>query len=227
MCLYRSYRHAFCCHRDYASRTNYMFRYWDWGPFALWASTMLTAANFMQTYDEAVRSVLCKTPGWTFLRTKNDSMHCTNLGIAPIAIANSCLFLAHPTRNLAEIVVEPMINMPPDADLQTRLSDLEYRFMRWKSKHKIKCSVHRFTLSNMHAAADPHFTCKAAKSPILIAWLAELTRDYADKLPQGPPHKKAANCVANCIWGLAQYYHICRNAGRFSGLIMRNTGYRN
>jgi hypothetical protein len=38
----RGYRHNFCCHRDWASKTLYNLMYTNWNPDALWRTTMLS-----------------------------------------------------------------------------------------------------------------------------------------------------------------------------------------
>jgi hypothetical protein len=59
----------------------------DWGPSALWRSTTLSHAGFVALGGK--KSVLTLMPGWRLHRTRIDTMHCVNLGIAQLIIGNS------------------------------------------------------------------------------------------------------------------------------------------
>jgi hypothetical protein len=57
------------------------------------------------------------------------------------------------------------------------------------------------------------FKCKAAQTPILIAWLASLAAEFAQACPAALQHE--ANLVSACCWGLHTYFVVLRTSGRF------------
>lgn len=94
------------------------------------------------------------------------------------------------------------------------LNDLYLRFKKFCSVHKVYCSISRFTLRTIHRKSKkttPMYVCKAAKTNVLVAWLAELTESFAERCPV--ELKNEAVQVAGCTWGLAMYFHILKSAG--------------
>ena len=160
------------------------------------------------------KSVLCMAPGWRLERTRADSMHCVNLGIAMHVIGNALWFL---TTEKAYLVFEPAVHhpLPPGASSDDILKDLQLRFKRWLSDHGLACSCKTFSKKRIkeRPADHPMFKCKAAQSPRIIGWLADITMSYKDRCPEAS--KEFAGLVASCVWGLAQYFHVLREGNRF------------
>ena len=154
-------------------------------------------------------------PGFSHVRTRNDDMHCTKLGVGLYAIGNSLVYLAsmHIHRILGPAVE---YELPHDAPIECRLDDLTFRCKQYLKDHHITCSFRRFTLARIGRKTNadaPLYSAKASHTAPLIAWLAELTLTWAERCPL--ECKLEAYTVANCIWGLGQYLHTCRNGGRF------------
>jgi len=149
------------------------------------------------------KSVLTLTPGWRLDRTRSDSMRCVNLGIAWLLIGNVLWFL---TRRKFDLVCPPVTEhiLGPDAAPEDILYDLQRRFKRWLSGHKMTCSCRRFTLAAL-GVSNSESVCQykrtAAQSPKLVSWLASLTLDFAAACPQTV--NKEAHLVTSCTWGLA------------------------
>jgi hypothetical protein len=60
--------------------------YTDWSESANWRSTTITHGAFVAMGGQ--KSVLCFAPGWQLSRTRIDSMHTVNLGVAQLIIGN-------------------------------------------------------------------------------------------------------------------------------------------
>lgn len=162
------------------------------------------------------RSVLTLAPGWQLQRTRNDSMHCVNLGVCWYLIGNLLWFLAKNNvhRFLTTVAEDGALGC--DAAVVDILHDCYLRFKAWLSKHGLACTVPRFTIKNIHRENSNdviHFKCKASKSPILVSWLAEITMEVMNKCPD--PMKKEAELASTCAWAMAQYFHTLRTAGRW------------
>jgi hypothetical protein len=114
-------------------------------------------------------------------------------------------------------VHEPGIDvLPIGAPLADVLRDLLLRFKAWLRSRGMQCSCKRFTLSTIHrdkASSICLYQCKAAQSPTLIAWLAELLQVYTQNCPQ--QYSVEANLVSVCVWGLHSYFEILKAADRF------------
>ena len=101
--------------------------------------------------------------------------------------------------------------MAPNASMDSVLHDLYIRFKRWCSRHKISCSIQKFTLDSIGKTVNrnwPLYKCKASKAPRLIAWLCELCIAYAAIAP--PIAKERADYTAACVWGMAEYFYLTR-----------------
>jgi len=82
-----------------------------------------------------------------------------------------------------------------NASMSVMLHDLQLRFGQWLSKHGLTCSCPRFTPTALHRdkqASYPIFKCKAAQSPTLVGWLADVSHEYAAKVPE--------NKQASLVW---------------------------
>ena len=161
-------------------------------------------------------TVLSKIQGWKLSRVRGDSMHCVNLGTSHHAIGGCLWFLV---RKRAYRWLGPANStcLPADAPDHTILHDLQIRFKEWLKDHKLACSTKRFTLASIHreSASDlPLFKRKAAQSPFLVTWLAEITHIFAHKMV-GSTEEATAQLVAACMWGLADYFHMLKSHGRF------------
>ena len=142
-------------------------------------------------------------------------MHTSNLGLAHLLIANCLVFLAMNRADLA--VLEPRLTpLGPAASMDDVYYDLQLRFKYWLSDNGLECSCKKFTSNALHRTSwqeYPIFTCKAAQSPYLVGWLAELSIKFAATC-QGE-FRAEADCVAACLWGKSEYYGILRNGSRF------------
>ncbi len=58
-----------------------------------------------------------------------------------------------------------------------------------------------------------HFRTKAAQSPVLIAWLADVSLEFSRKCHNDD--KRQAGVLSSCLWGLAEYFHVIKSADRF------------
>jgi hypothetical protein len=106
--------------------------------------------------------------------------------------------------------------LPADASLQDVLFDLQLRFKKWLSQHGLQCSCRRFTLAAINRDKKDlicQFSCKAAQAPPIIAWLAELTADFAVKCDAST--KDEAELVSVCLWGLSTFFDVVRCSDRF------------
>lgn len=157
------------------------------------------------------RSVLTAMPGWRLDRTRGDSMHIVNLGVACNLIANTLLWLASqhvhrflgPARDAA---------LPEGSTLDERLFDLMLRFKRWMRDHRVHCSCKRFTANSLEVTGStPAYKCKAAQSPRLVAWLHHITGEVAGHMSDNTE----ALAVSVCNWALAEYFHLLRTGSRF------------
>ena len=100
------------------------------------------------------------------------------------------------------------------ASMDEVLHDLYLRFKEYCREKKIYCSVSRFSLKTIHrekSTSTPKYVCKAAKSNVLVAWLADLTNTFAQRCPEAL--KQEALQVAACTWGLAQYFYLLKTSG--------------
>ena len=150
-----------------------------------------------------IRSVLTEMLGWRLERTRADDMHCTKLGVAPHVIANT---LAYMCETRAYRVFPPVADhvLSAAASWQDMLRDYELRFKKWLRQHKLSCSCHYWTtkaIKRENNTEYPTYRCKAAQSPIIVAFLAELSLEFSQRAPS---HE--ANLVSACTWGLAQYF---------------------
>ena len=76
-------------------------------------------------------------------------------------------------------------------------------FNSWKKQHKLTCTQPRFTVARLNRRLRQSFPClssKAATSKILTFWLADLTRQQAEKSDATPLDTE----VAVCVWGYAR-----------------------
>eukprot|EP00959_Pyramimonas_sp_CCMP1952_P283621 5928737-Pyramimonas_sp.AAC.1 len=106
--------------------------------------------------------------------------------------------------------------LPIGASQQELLNDLYFRFKEWLDVHRLECSVKRFTMNRIHRESSTHqpmFACKASQCAPLVTWLAELTLARSEVCPG--PQKVEAQMVASMCWGLATYFHACKNATLF------------
>ena len=211
---WRHYRHNFLCHRCWASKVLPNFSFCNWSEGALWRATEMPEEFF---WDHATQpqSVLTQAPGWSRDRCRTDTMHCSNLGLAWLLHGNVLISLCE--MHVDKFVPEPRLTpLSPDATLDAQLHDLQCRFRFWLSDRQITCSCRRFTRKALHRqtnADSPVFNSKAAQSPVIAAWLADLTCDFAARCP--PDLKERADLMAACVWGKAEYYHLLRVGKRF------------
>eukprot|EP00959_Pyramimonas_sp_CCMP1952_P198920 4160600-Pyramimonas_sp.AAC.1 len=108
------------------------------------------------------------------------------------------------------------VTLPAGASHSDVLHDLFMRFKAWCSYRGVTCSCRRFTPAAIQRDRKNtlvFFRCKAAQSPVLIAWLAELTLECVTLLPESCKHE--ARIVSTCAWGLAQYFHVLKSSDRF------------
>ena len=170
----------------------------------------MTAASGRST------TVLEQMPGWRLERTRNDDMHCSKLGIGPLVIANTVITLAY---RRFYLFMDPAVEqaLPADAPVQDVLDDLGFRFKEWCKDHKLQVSIKRFTLSRLNRSSLEDFPnysrCKASWCVPLVAWLATLTLEYAERCPIHL--KEEGYLMANCVWEFTQYFYLCKCAGRF------------
>ena len=207
----RGYRHNFCCHRDWASKTLAHLIFTNWAKNAFWKSTTLSHADYIAMNPK--RYVLTAVPGWRLERTRVDSMRCVNLGVALLVIGNILVFLCmiRAYQHLGPAVAHVL---PVDATMADMLHDLFLRFKAWLQDNKVQCSCGRFTPASVHRERNteqPRFKCKAAQAPKIVVWLAELTHTIAEK----NPNHHEIQLVAICSWALANYFYIMKCAGRF------------
>ena len=73
------------------------------------------------------KSVLCSVVGWQLSRTRNDTMHCVNLGVAHHVIANALVFLCT-NRAYRSLGVAVQTALGPMATTAEVLFDLFLRF---------------------------------------------------------------------------------------------------
>ena len=52
------------------------------------------------------------------------------------------------------------------------------------------------------------YKCKASKSPIIVAWLAELASEYQKHAPH--EHGELATKLAGCLWGMNTYFGLLK-----------------
>ena len=157
----RGYRQNFCCHRDWASKTLAHLIFTNWAKNAFWKSTTLSHADYIAMNPK--RSVLTAVPGWRLERTRADSMHCVNLGVALLVIGNILVFLCmirayqHWGPAVAHV-------LPVDATMADMLHDLFLRCLRlllllaggWLLQTDDQCK-----LSNLYLQANSQRTgCK-------------------------------------------------------------------
>ncbi len=161
------------------------------------------------------QSVLCFVPGWQRDRVLVDSMHTSNLGIAWVLIGSTLVWLCNNRVDL--LPPEPRLTALSDhPTLDEKLHDLQCRFKIWLSSHKLSCSCRRFTSKSVHRTSGhsfPIFCCKAAQSPVIISWLADLTITLVRECPV-ELHGQAS-LLATCVWGEAEYHRILRDGSRF------------
>ena len=154
-------------------------------------------------------------PGWLLSRTRADDMHTTKLGVGQYVIGNTLALLME---RRVDQYLDPAVEMvlPPDASNQEVLDDLFLRYQEWLKDHKLGSSVKRFTLNRIHRESgvqQPVYLCKASQTVPLVSWLASLAIEWSERCP--PEHKSEALVLANMLWGLASYFHICKSASRF------------
>ena len=161
------------------------------------------------------QSVLLLVPGWMRDRCRPDSMHCSNLGIAWLLVGNILVWCADHRIDL--ILPEPRLNpLGPNASFDDVLHDLQCRFKLWLSDRKLDCSTRRFTHQAVHRTTKYTFPCfqsKAAQSPFLVAWLADLT--FSLRTAVGPDLQAECELISTCAWAKAEYYSILRRNDRF------------
>eukprot|EP00973_Karenia_brevis_P013067 1773749-Karenia_brevis.AAC.1 len=115
--------------------------YSDFGPNALWRKTALGEQAYWDSTACTSRSCLVYMPGWSLLRTRNDTMHCVNLGVAWHLIANTILFLAW---SRAFVYLEPRPGTLPLQDntiIGKVLEDLYLRFKLFMSGEGQSCTI--------------------------------------------------------------------------------------
>ena len=211
---WRGYRHNFICHRCWASKVLPSLLFTDWAATALWQTTSLSHEGYMESTPAVERTVLCTAPGWRLERTLSDKMHCINLGLLLHLIANVLWFL---TWSRAYLCLDPVdAGLPADASWDQVLHELEVRFHRWGKAHNVRCQVPRFTLNAINRDSQttfPHYKCKASKSDKIVAWLADVTCEYAERCSPGA--RPEALRVATCTWGMAEVLNIMRCSGRY------------
>ncbi len=74
----------------------------------------------------------------------------------------------------------------------------------------------RFTVNRVHREVQsqhPTYLSKGSESAPLISWLASLVLVYTEVCP--PSRKSEALVVASMLHGLASYFYVCKQAGRF------------
>jgi hypothetical protein len=160
------------------------------------------------------KSVLTCAPGWRVDRTRIDSMHAVNLGVAHFVIGNAVWFLAS---NKSHVVLGPAIAaaLPANSPHKEVWFDMFLRMKRWLHIKHLQCSCRGFSPITLHTDKPQpcFFRCKAAQAPRIIAWLSEITLEFAQKAPD---HLKAeAALVSSCVWGLATYFQVLRGGSRF------------
>ena len=113
---------------------------------------------------------------------------------------------------------EPENWIPPDADMDLVLADLYVRFKQFCSRHKVTCSCSQFSRTKIHKTRVyeiPLYKCKASKSPVICAWLADICKDFQRAAPiDVKPH---ADRMAACTWGMAAYFVVVKKKVRFCG----------
>ena len=142
-------------------------------------------------------------------------MHCVNLGIACLLIGCTLWFLVGASFHL--LVPRSGATLPPGSSRDSILQELWIRFKLWLKRHRLTCSCKRFTIAAIGRSKTElcQFKCKAAQSPVIVSWLAELTLEVStsDRLDARLKHQ--ADCVAACVWGLASFFSVLKSAGRF------------
>ena len=113
---------------------------------------------------------------------------------------------------------EPENWIPPDADMDLVLADLYVRFKQFCSRHKVTCSCSQFSRTKIHKTRVyeiPLYKCKASKSPLICAWLADICKDFQRAAPiDVKPH---ADRMAACTWGMAAYFVVVKKKYVFWG----------
>ena len=163
------------------------------------------------------KSVLTLVPGWRLERTRGDSMHIVNLGVAWIVVGNALWFL---TANNASSVLAStgQLRLPANATRADILHDMYLKFKKWCKDRSLTCSCRRFTLAAIQRDKMDKlvfFRSKAAQSPMVVAWLSEACGEFAKLCPDGI--KTEAEVVSSCLWGLSKYVRIIRTSDRSKG----------
>ena len=110
------------------------------------------------------------------------------------------------------------VALGPEATSDDGLQDIWLRWKAFLKANGMSCTVHRFTLRNIHrvlAMDTPLFKCKASRAPVLVSFLASLTCTLAEAVPADfVARSHEAQTVSACTWGLAEYFDVLARSPR-------------
>lgn len=154
--------------------------------------------DYIEWTNPEDRSVLFDVPGVLYERFLHDCCHGQLLGTGKLLNGSALVYL------LERGFFAPW---PARGEYKDQLASLlklaHSNFNSWKKQHKLTCTQPRFTVARLNRRLRQSFPClssKAVTSKILTFWLADLTRQQAEKsdatLLDGE--------VAVCLWGYAR-----------------------